>query len=73
MLACVAKTEDREKYLNFTSPYLNIDVVVIARKELELKNFDQIKNHTIAVQKGNFVHETLIKKYPDIKNIKKKE
>ena len=32
MLACVAKTEDRENYLNYTTPYLNIDVVVIAKK-----------------------------------------
>ncbi len=69
MLACVAKTEDREKYLNYTSPYLNIDVVVIAKKELQIKNFDEIKNYTIAVQKGNFVYENLIKRYPNIKFI----
>ena len=54
MLACVAKTPDRERYLNYTSPFLNIDVVVIAKKELQIKNFDEIKNYTIAVQKGNF-------------------
>lgn len=69
MLACVAKTEDREKYLNYTVPYLNIDVVVIAKKELQIKNFDEIKNYTIAVQKGNFVYENLIKRYPNIKFI----
>ncbi len=69
MLACVAKTEDREKYLNYTSPSLNIDVVVIAKKELQIKNFDEIKNYTIAVQKGNFVYENLIKRYPNIKFI----
>lgn len=32
MLACVAKTSDRENYLNYVSPYLTIDVVVIAKK-----------------------------------------
>lgn len=69
MLACVAKTEDREKYLTYTTPYLNIDVVVIAKKELQIKNFDEIKNYTIAVQKGNFVYENLIKRYPNIKFI----
>lgn len=69
MLACVAKTEDREKYLNYTVPYLNIDVVVIAKKELQIKNFDEIKDYTIAVQKGNFVYENLIKRYPNIKFI----
>ena len=69
MLACVAKTQDRKEYLNYTSPYLTIDVVVIAKKELKIKEFDEIKNYVVAVQQGNFVHENLIKKYPNIKFI----
>ncbi|MBU0925262.1 transporter substrate-binding domain-containing protein [bacterium] len=69
MLACVAKTIDREKYLNYTEPYLNIDVVVIAKKELKIEKFDDIKDYVIAVQQGNFVHEKLLKKFPDIKFI----
>lgn len=67
MLACVAKTPDRENYLNYVSPYLTIDVVVIAKKELNIKSFDEIQNYTIAVQKGNFVYEKIIKKYPSTK------
>ena len=66
MLACVVKTPDRDEYLNFTTPYLNIDVVVVGKKELKLNNFDEVKNYKIAVQKGNFVYETLIKRYPNI-------
>jgi ABC-type amino acid transport substrate-binding protein len=69
MLACVAKTPDREKYLNFTSPFLNIDIVVIGKKELQINNFDEIKNYKVAVQKGNFVYEKLIKKFPNIEFI----
>lgn len=65
MLACVAKTQDREKYLNYSTPFLTIDVVVIAKKELNIKSFDEIQNYTIAVQKGNFVHEKVSKKYPN--------
>lgn len=67
MLACVAKTPDREKYLNYAMPFLTIDVVVIAKKELNIKSFDEIQNYTIAVQKGNFVYENVIKKYPNTK------
>ena len=69
MLACVAKTTNREEYLNYTSPYLNIDVIVIGKKELKLEKFDDIKDYAIAVQKGNFVHEKLLKKFPNIKFI----
>ena len=36
MLAFVVKTPDRDEYLNFTTPYLNIDVVVVGKKELKL-------------------------------------
>lgn len=67
MLACVAKTQDREEYLNYASPFLTIDVVVIAKKELDIKSFDEIQNYTVAVQKGNFVYENVIKKYPNTK------
>ena len=67
MLACVAKTSDRENYLNYVSPYLTIDVVVIAKKELKIQNFDEIQNYTIAVQKGNFVHEKISKGFPNTK------
>lgn len=67
MLACAAKTSDRENYLNYVAPYLTIDVVVIAKKELNIKSFDEIQNYTIAVQKGNFVYEKIKKKYPNAK------
>ena len=67
MLACVAKTPDRENYLNYTSPFLTIDVVVIAKKDLKIQSFDEIQNYTIAVQKGNFVYEKISKKYPNAK------
>jgi two-component system, NarL family, sensor histidine kinase EvgS len=69
MLACVAKTTNREEYLNYTIPYLNIDVVVIAKKELRIEKFDEIKDYVIAVQQDNFVHEKLLKKFPNIKFI----
>ena len=69
MLACVAKTANREQYLNYTTPYLNIDVVVIGKKELKIGKFDDIKDYVIAVQRGNFVHEKLLKRFPNIKFI----
>ena len=67
LLACAAKTSNREKYLNFTKPYLDVEVVVVGRKDVKLNNFDDIKNYKVAVQKNNYIHEDLAKKYPNMK------
>ncbi|MBD3830689.1 MAG: transporter substrate-binding domain-containing protein, partial [Arcobacter sp.] len=67
LLACAAKTTDREKYLNFTKPYLDVEVVVIGRKDLKLNSFSEIKNYTVAVQKNNYIHEDLARQFPNIK------
>ncbi|MGE4382034.1 MAG: transporter substrate-binding domain-containing protein [Arcobacter sp.] len=67
LLACAAQTPDREKYLNFTKPYLDVEVVVIGRKDLKLNSFSEIKNYTVAVQKNNYIHEDLARQFPNIK------
>lgn len=67
ILACAANTEERRAYINFTEPYANVDIVVVSKKNLSLKNFDDIRNYTVAVPKSNFVHENLKKRFPKIK------
>lgn len=67
MLACAANTKDRSEYLDFTESYANVDIVVLANKNLKLKSFDDIKNYIVAVPKNNFVHEKLKNKFPKMK------
>ncbi|RXJ99462.1 hypothetical protein CRU98_05400 [Arcobacter sp. CECT 8986] len=69
MLACADSTEDRKMYLDFTEPYLLADIVVVSRKDLQLDNFQQIEDLTVAVPKSNFIHEKLQKRFPNIKFI----
>ena len=66
ILACAGKTTDREKYLDFTKPYLNIDVVVVGQKETKLKSFDDIKNYKIAIQENNYIYEQLKERFPQM-------
>ena len=49
MLACDGKTSDREALLNFTSPYLSLDVVVVGKKELKINSFEQIKDYKVFI------------------------
>jgi len=67
VLACVVETEERSKNLSFSTPYVSVDVVVVAKKDLNLKNFDEIRNYTLAIPKGNVIHDRLKKRFPKIK------
>ncbi|AXX90542.1 ABC transporter substrate-binding protein [Arcobacter suis] len=64
----IAKTEDREKYLNFTTPYLKAVDSVFVRKEVNnLKSLDDFKGKTIAVIEGFYEEELFKKYYPEIR------
>jgi len=69
ILACAANTEARREYLDFTSSYLDVDIVVVGKKNLNLKTFDDVQNYKVALPKGNFVHEKLKKRFPKIEFI----
>ena len=53
-------------FLDFTNPYLSLDIVVVARKDLKLKSFDEIKNYKVAVQKSDYIYDALKKRFPNI-------
>jgi len=67
LLACAAKTSQRESYLNFTDSYLDVEIVVVGRKDLKLNTFDEIKNYKVAVQKNNYIYEDLSRMFPNMK------
>ena len=64
----IAKTEDREKYLNFTSAYTKTFDSVFVKKEQNLfQNLNDFNGKTLAVVKGFYEEELLSKYYPNIK------
>ena len=64
----IAKTENREKYLNFTAPYAkSIDTVFTRKNENNLKKLNDLNGKTLAVMKGFYEEELLKKYYPEIK------
>ena len=63
----IAKSEEREKYLEFTSSYERvIDTVFIRKDNDNLKNLDDFEGKTLAVMKGFYEEELLRKYYPQI-------
>lgn len=67
-LVCIVKTEDREKYLNFSKPYLDIPTVIIVRNDNdEILSIDDLNGRIVAINKSSYLHDWLTSRYPEIK------
>jgi len=67
-LTCAVKTEERDKFLSFTEPYLNVPMVIIANTNTnDIKTLDDLKGKVVSINKGSYIHEWLQEKYPSIK------
>ena len=63
----IIATSEREKFLNFTNPYLNVPLVVATNINVPfIDNFSQIKNKKIAVVKDYAIETILKEKYPNL-------
>ena len=64
----IAKTENREKYLAFTSSYAkNIDTIFVKKDVNNLKSLSDFNGKTLTIIKGFYEGELLKKHYPQIK------
>ena len=67
-LACAVETEDRQKYLKFTTPYLTVPIVIITKsKDDSVKTIDDLFTKVVSINKGSYIHEWLETSYPNIK------
>ena len=67
ILSTAAAIPSREKYLNFTDPYISFPVVMITRKEgPPIYSLKDVKNQPVALIKGYYYVETIEKNFPDI-------
>ncbi len=68
LLPMMTQTSDRSKYLNFTSPWLSVPVVVATRQDqIYISSLGQVTNHRFGVVKGLAITEILHSVYPDLK------
>lgn len=67
-LTCAVKTDERDKFLFFTEPYLSVPMVIIANiNNTDIKTLDDLKGKVVSINKGSYIHEWLQEKYPSIK------
>jgi len=67
MLACAAKTPQRETYLTFTDPYIQIDTAVYVQKmDQSIQSIEDLNGKVVSLPKGNFLHDYLTNSYPEI-------
>jgi len=68
VLPAISKTIEREKYLNFTRPYLKFPYVVFTRSDSGIiTDIDELLDKKIVVEKGYANYEILRTQYPQIK------
>ncbi|MGE4544646.1 MAG: transporter substrate-binding domain-containing protein [Pedobacter sp.] len=68
MLACAARTPQRETYLFFSDPYIYIDVAVfVAKNDTSTRTLSDLYGKTVALPQGNFLQDYLQNNYPAIR------
>jgi len=68
VIPMVIDTPEREKYLNFTQPYIDFPLVVFTRRDNEfISNIEDISDKQLAAVQGYITVDYLKPDYPDIK------
>lgn len=67
VISLAIKTQKREKYFNFTKPYLDMPIVLTTKPNVTfIENFNSLHNQKIGIVKGYAIGEILRKKYPQL-------
>lgn len=63
----VVQNSQRQRYLNFTQPYLQLYPSIFSRQSDRINSIDQLKGKVLAVPNGYYFIPLLEENYPDIK------
>ncbi|MCP4119201.1 MAG: transporter substrate-binding domain-containing protein [Desulfobacteraceae bacterium] len=63
----IVDTPERRSFLNFTSPYITLPVVLVTRKDYpEISGLNDFKGKSLAMVKGFYYVDEINRKHPDI-------
>jgi PAS domain S-box-containing protein len=63
----IVKTEDRQKYLLYTSPYADNPNTILSSREAVYNRIEDLVGKTVSVPKGFFYEEVLRRDFPGVK------
>jgi ABC-type amino acid transport substrate-binding protein/nitrogen-specific signal transduction histidine kinase len=66
VISNIVKTEKREKYINFTTPFIRSKKAIFSNIK-GLNSLEDLKDKTVALPEDFFIDEYLQKNYPDIR------
>jgi PAS domain S-box-containing protein len=67
IISCIARTRDREEFLNFTEPYLQAPLVVVTRKDADyVGSLDMLAGKTVAVVRDYAIKTYLESDHPKL-------
>jgi len=68
VFSCVAKNPQREKYVNFTQPYLSFPMVIVTTKDVNyIDGVNGMKSMHVSAVEGYATHDYLVANHPEIK------
>lgn len=74
LLSAVVKTDEREKFVHFTEPYISFpSVIAIYRDSIYVRGIDSLNGKRVGVQIGYIFEEIYQKKHPEIEFVTFKE
>ena len=66
-LATLTRTPEREKFIDFTAPYLSVpNVLIVNSAAHDLKGFDDLAGRTVAVVRNSGAHSWLLRNHPEV-------
>ena len=66
LLPSMAATEERQRFLSFTQPYVTTSSLIFARRDSTIRTLDDLSGRRVAVEQGYAVHELLSKAVPGV-------
>uniref|UniRef100_UPI003216D418 ATP-binding protein n=1 Tax=uncultured Draconibacterium sp. TaxID=1573823 RepID=UPI003216D418 len=65
----IAWTLEREKYLNFTKPFIKIPYVIITRKDSDISSMQDLQNKNICIARQYAIKDYLNRNFPELKPV----
>ncbi|WP_428738937.1 transporter substrate-binding domain-containing protein [Sulfurimonas sp.] len=65
-LVCAVKTQEREQYLNFSEPYVNVPMIIITQRGKKISSMEDLVGKTVSINRSSYIHEWLKTKYPKL-------